>query len=306
MPLTFVIRAPDAELSLKRQQKAPRTPGTPGTPLRAAKKSLAMRYLHRTHRVSISWLHDLECNKTIEILNCDTELQRADIFTKPFTDANKWNTRLVEIGIWYPDVSSAEFVAVAKIKPNKNASAQASQANAVALPSVANHPACPIATHDASDLIQKNQRLIIEFCCGPDSKLGQTSKIKEASNCRVIRVTEEHDVTTDKGFQFVSNLIDICYGPETMLMAAMPCTGGSMWMNINKLRPGGEARLRKHLTTFRKIWKTFVHCARKLAAKGGTIVNEWPRSCRYWKWPEVVRFFDELNTQFVLILTVVC
>ena len=34
------------------------------------------------------------------------------------------------------------------------------------------------------------------FCCGPDSKLGQTSKIKEAAGCTVIRITEQHDVTT--------------------------------------------------------------------------------------------------------------
>ena len=262
-------------------------------------KSPAMRYLHRTHRVSVSWLHDLERNKTIETLNCDTELQKADIFTKPFNEANKWNTRLVEIGIWYPDVSSAEFVAVAKVKPNKNTSAQASPVNASALPSIAKRSVEPNVVRNVPFEIPKNKRLIIKFCCGPDSKLGQTSKIKEASDCVVIRITEEHDVTTEKGFEFVNHLIDLCIGSRTMLMAAMPCTGGSMWMNINKRRPGGEARLRKHLSTFRKIWKTFVHCARKLAAKGGTIVNEWPRSCRYWKWPEVVRFFDELDMQFV-------
>ena len=52
------------------------------------------------------------------------------------------------------------------------------------------------------------------------------------------RITEEHDATTEEGFQFVSNLIDICCSLEIMLMAAMPCTGGSMWMKINKLCPG--------------------------------------------------------------------
>ena len=52
------------------------------------------RYLHRTHRVSISWLHHLETKKVIESLNCDTELQKADVFTKPFYEPSKWDTMM--------------------------------------------------------------------------------------------------------------------------------------------------------------------------------------------------------------------
>ena len=116
--------------------------------------------------------------------------------------------------------------------------------------------------------------------------------IKEAKGCQVFRITEDHDVTTQEGFDYVDRLLDSCYGPNTLLMAAMPCTGGSQWGNINVKRPGGAAKLRKHISTFKKIWKTFVHCARKLVAKGGKVINEWPRSCKYWKWPEIVDFFQ--------------
>jgi hypothetical protein len=168
-------------------------------------------------------------------------LQKADVFTKPFTDANKWNTRLVEIGIWYPGTSSKEFEAVAKSKPNKEKTANSSQANASAVPAIQDvSQKEDRLKHSNKSMI--NKRTIIEFCCGKDSKLGQTNRIRAARGCNVIRITEEHDVTTQEGFDYVNKIIDECHGPSTMLMAAMPCTGGSQWGNINAKKPGGAAR----------------------------------------------------------------
>ena len=251
-------------------------------------KSPAMRYLHRTHRVSISWLHDLETKKVIETLNCDTELQKADVFTKPFYESSKWETRLVEIGIWTPGNDSLRHKATPKARPKK-AAKEDPPPEKVGVP----------ATNGLKHSQKSCNRTIIEFCCGSESKLGQVNRIREAQGCTVIRITEEHDVTTEQGFNYVDKIIDECSGPTTMLMAAIPCTGGSMWTNFNVKRPGGAARLRKHLSTFRKIWRTFVHCARKLVAKGGHVVNEWPRGCKYWKLNYVRKFFEELNMDYI-------
>ena len=51
----------------------------------------------------------------------------------------------------------------------------------------AGEPAClPVAAHS---------RVLVEFCCGPDSKLGDRSR-KSSQDCYVVRCTEERDVTS--------------------------------------------------------------------------------------------------------------
>ena len=48
----------------------------------------------------------------------------------------------------------------------------------------AGEPACPsVAVHS---------RVLIEFCCGPDSKLGDRTR-KHSKDCFVIRCTEERE-----------------------------------------------------------------------------------------------------------------
>ena len=144
-------------------------------------KSPAMRYLHRTHRVSISWLHDLNQSKVINTLACDTNLQKADVFTKGFTEPNQWKTKLVEIGVWEPGKPSSVFKATPKVRPKKLDASEkgadpkeiktnADKKSSKAMPSqVENKTALPAR-------VESPKRTIIEFCCGPNSKIGQSRK----------------------------------------------------------------------------------------------------------------------------------
>jgi len=59
-------------------------------------------------------------------------------------------------------------------------------------------------------------------------------------------------------------------GPNTLLWGSIPCTGGCPWQRINKNRPGGEAKLRMHISAFKKIWKSFVQIARAVLESGGS------------------------------------
>ncbi|HIE82874.1 MAG TPA: hypothetical protein EYQ00_03075, partial [Dehalococcoidia bacterium] len=43
-----------------------------------------------------------------------------------------------------------------------------------------------------------HKRVLFEFCCGEDSLIGQ----RTSSDCRVIRLTEDIDMTSDAGLQF--------------------------------------------------------------------------------------------------------
>ena len=62
-----------------------------------------MRYLHRTHRISIATLHEIITGQVADTkINCEyttsTEMA-ADIFTKGFTDKTKWDHAMRSIGI---------------------------------------------------------------------------------------------------------------------------------------------------------------------------------------------------------------
>ena len=54
-------------------------------------KNPTMRYLHRTHRVSVSWLHEcFKGKKDLDIVYEKSDNMCADIYTKAFTDKVKW------------------------------------------------------------------------------------------------------------------------------------------------------------------------------------------------------------------------
>ena len=63
----------------------------------------------------------------------------------------------------------------------------------------------------------------------------------------------------------------------------------------NKHRPGGEAKLRLHISAFKKIWSSFAKVARSVVDSGGAVAIEWPRNCSYWKWPRVAALIKELK-----------
>ena len=53
-------------------------------------KSQAMRHVGRTHRVDLAFLHEAKENKHIIVNPCPTDYMCADIFTKTFTNKQKW------------------------------------------------------------------------------------------------------------------------------------------------------------------------------------------------------------------------
>ena len=51
-----------------------------------------MRYLHRTHRVSVAWLHEVFGGDHLKMVYELSAKMCADIFTKAFTDKVAWNS----------------------------------------------------------------------------------------------------------------------------------------------------------------------------------------------------------------------
>ena len=65
-----------------------------------------MRHLSRTHGISISWLHEQCREDDIEMRYITTTLMAADIYTKAFQDAVKWNNLCEQINLIEPSALS--------------------------------------------------------------------------------------------------------------------------------------------------------------------------------------------------------
>jgi hypothetical protein len=140
----------------------------------------------------------------------------------------------------------------------------------------------------------KQNRIIIEYCCGPNSKIGQQHVWSK--DCLVIRVTEQDDATK---VTVIDSLIQLVRStPEhipILLFSAMPCTGGSPWQNINFRKPSGPRLMLKHKLLFNKLWIGFQRSADDVYKKHGHIGMEWPKGCKYWSVTKVVAFLHRYN-----------
>ena len=58
-----------------------------------------MRHLGRTHRCSVSWIHERFASDDLELIKEPSETMAADIFTKAFTNPEKWDSvrRLINV-----------------------------------------------------------------------------------------------------------------------------------------------------------------------------------------------------------------
>ena len=78
-------------------------------------------------------------------------------------------------------------------------------------------------------------RRIVEFCCGPNSRIGN----RAPPGCEVIRLPAEDDLTTQAGLDKALAAVSVP-GLPCLLFGALPCTGGSPWQRLN-WRKGGTA-----------------------------------------------------------------
>ena len=139
-------------------------------------------------------------------------------------------------------------------------------------------------------------RTIIEYCCSADSRIG---RLADAS-CRTRRLTMSEDLRTRKGGNIAKQMAGEA-NAQTLLWASIPCTGGSARVDMNlsmAAKAGRQATIDKieaHIDDFEKIWVNFKAVARMVRSAGGKIAIEWPRRCKYWKFPDVKAFILEMG-----------
>ena len=131
-------------------------------------------------------------------------------------------------------------------------------------------------------------RVLLEWCCGNDSLFGMPST--ESKGCNVVRLTEPEDMTAEYRYNVAQSVV--LSAPKSAMIfiwAALPCTGGSPWQNINHNLPGSMARIKMHWRLFESFWEKLVNCVRCLAKgeRKWRLCIEMPCSCTYWRLPYV-------------------
>ena len=131
------------------------------------------------------------------------------------------------------------------------------------------------------------KRVLIEYCCGENSKLSQSRKVTKG--CTRIRVTEANDPRKRKNVcELLEKVLESCDEHTTCLVhASLPCTGGSPWQHVNRKLFGVEKsnEQRKLFTQLSRSLRKFMNMLRS-AHKGIVYLSvELPSNCAYWKWP---------------------
>ena len=116
-----------------------------------------------------------------------------------------------------------------------------------------------------------------------------------------MRVKLKHDLTTERGVQFVLRVISAWCGHRRLIGAKMflllwvsiPCTGGSPWNRLNKMK-SKETRdkIKAHVTLFSQLCEATKVVAQKVSDVGGVSALEWPKGCDYWKFQAVQEFIS--------------
>ena len=235
-------------------------------------RSPAFRHTDKTQRVNLAWLAEQFRRKHYKLTHVSTELQAADILTKPFTNAEKWQGGLKLMNI-------------------------ASKLDVPGMPAAVSPR---LEKSEARNTGGAPNRILVEVCCSHDSKLGDTSR-RPAFGCHVIRITQDDDILSHatrkrvvdevKHVRSIGNKGSI----PVLLWASIPCTGGTAWSHINMNHDTAKEKVKRHRSIYKRIWSAFVDLVNSMEFAKPLIAIEWPRSCTYWDDKAVDKFVIRNN-----------
>ena len=149
-------------------------------------------------------------------------------------------------------------------------------------------PASPSQTKN-----KESSRVLIEFCCHPESELG---KLAGENGITCHRLSRDWANLEDPNI--IEQVVQIVRkSPNCLLHASLPCTVWSTWQYMSS-HTQGEKYVRRLLNRRRKaieLFKNFVTVATEVRKHGGTISFEWPRHCLGWLREEVLQFISSFQ-----------
>ena len=141
-------------------------------------------------------------------------------------------------------------------------------------------------------------RVIVEFCCGEDSKLGE--KRNASKGCYIIRMTAKDDATKQSTINRLCKDLRplLCdegrYTAKSrplLICASLPCMGGCSWQHINILT--NREKVEDHHKLFLKLLKSLKSSMRVMKPLKPELAMELPKTCDYWKWTVVQAFIKK-------------
>ena len=146
-------------------------------------------------------------------------------------------------------------------------------------------------------LKRRPDRVIVEVCCGEDSKISACTSHSSAG-CLGVRVTIKDDFNSDRGIQKILDVIFYFADIPVVLWNTFPCTGGSAYnVGINWHKGTQDTRLKiaGHWENFRKFLANYMkRIAPHLNYNRFKVRQafELPDTCDYWKWEAGGRCLD--------------
>ena len=148
-------------------------------------------------------------------------------------------------------------------------------------------------------------RVIVEFCCGESSRLGENRKASKG--CLTIRVTEKDDATKQSTIKRLCK--DLCpllcdkegyqaRSQPLLIWASLRCTGGCPWQHINILT--NREKVEDHHKQFLKLLESLSSFIRIMKLFKPELAMELPKTCDYWKWTVVQAFIKRHRLQSCL------
>ena len=240
-------------------------------------KSPTFRHTDKTQRINLSWLSEQYRRGWYTLTYGPSKMQVADILTKPFTNAEKWKFAISLMShVLSPDrVKSAKPQLASPSEPQSKA--------------MTTRRSCGEPTAGLTP-----QRLLVEICCNPDSKLSDTTR-ESAVGCRIVQFTEKHNLLEENYRRYVADIVNSFPSSKPVLLwLSLPCTGGTSWSYVNLTIPSAAKKVMRHVKALKKLWKA-VRSFMELLCHDFYVAIEWPQNCRYWKFPMVVKFIDEFS-----------
>ena len=223
-----------------------------------------MRYLQRTHRVSVAWLHERFSQDDIELFYEESSKMCGDIYTKGFTDVARWVHACDLINVIDPAnlaAFCADSIGAGTTSPgpnnndkDNNNKGQNNNNNNLAAPSQeGGHQTSHTANPNAKTLARTPRGSGAKSDGQEDVQKGKKTKHKRerkaakyydrvlveaccnkdsllsrqtpySKDCLVIGITEEDDFTSKYGKELAKRFL---IGKCCALWFSSPCTGGS-------------------------------------------------------------------------------
>ena len=158
---------------------------------------------------------------------------------------------------------------------------------------------------------QKTRWVVVEFCTSVNSGMRQASK--EIEHVCVVCITEDENGLLDETVALVRASIALWVerGIRVLVWSSTPCTGGCPYQYLNRQNPDYVPRLKRLWGVQRKLFKNLNVLVAPLPQLPAGCIHphiaiEWPKSCQYWHWKDVQKFFSSWHRELRNVVVLGC